>query len=1282
MRLLPEPGLCQMMHSCGEIVLTSNPEKRDYSYVLIKVTCRASWAGYRAGCQEGEPIMKLRNLLWCGVLSAVVASASLFAQDTASITGTITDSSGATLPGAKITVSNTEHGINQSTTSNGSGDFLFASLPIGSYDLSVTSAGFKKYQVRGVVLRIAEKARVNVTLQVGAVDTEIEVQGSAVAQVETQSSDLGNTINGKEISQLELNGRDFTQLVALSPGVTDQSGNEEGEQGATTIAFTVNGGRTEYNNIEIDGGDALDNGSNQTLNVYPSIDAISEVQVLTSNYGAQFGRNGSATIEVETKSGTNAFHGDLYEFLRNDAFNATPEFQTSVPSYKKNDFGFTIGGPVYIPGIYNVSKQKTFFFWSEEWRREITPASGFFGSTLVPTTAERNGDFSADCPDINGTYNDCPIVPGYVNGAGYTPDLTIVPAYTAALPITQQLAQLIPQANLSSQGNGVLDTWFATPSLPTHWRQELFKIDQNISEKVRANFRYIHDSWNQQYPVPLWTAGTSFPTIQTNFNNPGVSMVAHLTASISPTLLNEFVASYTTDHISTNLTGPWQRGNIPDTLGLYNNGYGGKVPGVSISGGEFGGGFAEDPGYVPQGPLNSNPTFTYRDNVTKIAGPHNIQFGFYVVNAHKNEIPQPGNGVNGLLSYSNTSATTSGNAFADFLLGNIGGFTQEGAALKMHEQYNIYETFFQDDWHISNKLTLNLGARLSFYGTYREKNNLAWNFDPSAYVAGASSVDPVTGLVIGNPLNGWVNCGVTAGVPAGCMKNHWFNPAPRIGFAFDPKGDGKWAIRGGYGIFFEHTNGNEANTESLEYESLATPITSIPNALNAASCGGASGYDCLNPGLLGSAGQTTPLQFVSIPSKATWPYVQQWHFDMQHDIGKNTIATISYVGSAGVHLTRSYEYNQMQPVAAGQNPYAPGQVISSADCNNISNGVDTVDAYGVPTNAVTSYGTPVPYIPPTVAGGAPSGAATNLFVACGNNSSFFRPFLGIGSIQRKDQTGSSNYHALEATLRHNIGGLELNAAYTYSHSIDDSSDWNDTGFVNSYNLNAYRASSNFDQRHNITLAYVYDIPVFTGKNLAHKLLGGWQWSGITLIQSGSPFSIYNGGFNATADNAGVGNGFATAGSYPDLIGNPRQGANSSPLAGSLDGFGPLLYNPGAFALPTGLTFGDSGRNILRNPWRTNFDMALLKRFAISESKYFEFRAEAFNVFNHVEYTWLGGDAGSAADNSGRGTDSNVLSCYGGANNSAGDPSCAGNAYLRSAGTHLPRILQLGLKFIF
>ena len=276
---------------------------------------------------------RLQCLCVCGFVLCL--STALFAQDTASITGSVTDPSGAAIPGAQVTVTSLEQGINRAATSNSTGDYLFAALPIGSYNLTVAAPGFKKFQATGIILRVAQKARVDVAMQVGGINTEVTVEGTNVAQVETQSSDLSGTVTGKEITQLQLNGRNFTQLITLVPGVTNQSGQDEAQVGVNgNVAFSVNGGRTEYNNWELDGGDNLDNGSNSTLNVYPSIDSIAEVKVLTSNYGAQYGRSGAGTVEVETKSGTSSFHGDLYEFVRNDAFNATPQFQTSVSPYK------------------------------------------------------------------------------------------------------------------------------------------------------------------------------------------------------------------------------------------------------------------------------------------------------------------------------------------------------------------------------------------------------------------------------------------------------------------------------------------------------------------------------------------------------------------------------------------------------------------------------------------------------------------------------------------------------------------------------------------------------------------------------------------------------------------------------------------------------------------------------------------------------------------------------------------------------------------------------------
>jgi len=1226
----------------------------------------------------------MRVRLLCGIAIAVSLFSPSFihAQDTASLTGTVVDPTGAVVAGAKVEVVNAAHGVKRTTITNSAGDWVVPALPApSSYDVTVTAKGFTQFLAKGVALDVARKARVDITLQVGASSTVVSVEGDTVTQVETQSSDLGSVVSGKEISQLELNGRDFTALVGLSPGVSNQSGQDEGGEGATTVAFSVNGGRTEYNNFEVDGGDMMDNGSNTTLNVYPSIDAIAEFKVLTSNYGAQYGKSGSGTIEVEIKPGTNQFHGDAYEFLRNDAFNAIQFPLTSVPEYKKHDFGFTIGGPVYIPGHYNSGKQKTFFFFSEEWRRDLIPASGFFSQTIVPTMANRMGDFNDQC----NAGLECPTIPAFINGiATNAPPDTPFPNNQVPISnpaIAAALTALIPQPNGVSS-DGLQDQWFAAPTLPTHWRQELFRIDHNISDKVRLSFHYIHDSWDQQYPVPLWTDGTSFPTIQTGFKNPGISVVTRLTANVSPTLLNEFVASYTADHISTTLSGPWKRDPAFGNLGLFDNGFGfsaPEVPGISLADSQYA--FAEDPGYVPEGPLNSNPTVTVRDNVTKIVGSHNLQFGMYFVDAHKNELPQPPTGANGILSFAdstNGSTNTTGNAYADLLLGNIASFTQQQAQLKMHNFYHIYEPYFQDDWHVSKRLTLNLGVRFSFFGTYRELNNLAYDFVPSLYVAGNSGVDPVTGNSFfvpsaNNPFNGWVQCGVTPGIAKGCMNNHWFNPAPRIGFAFDPTGEGKWAIRGGYGIFFEHGNGNESNTDLLEPYNINTQTTTVSNN-PAPNNNTLSGYGSLNPSLLG--GGSPPIIVGSIPTKAVWPYVQQWHLDLQHEIAKGTVATLSYVGSAGVHLTRAYELNQIAPVPLSQNPYGPGQVITSDDCASVSIGND-----GQATATANSDTNPV-----TMTGGW----ANNLAVACGASPNFYRPYAGFGSIGRKDETASSNYNALQFALRHRVGDLQVNFAYTFSHSIDDASSANDAGLLNSYALETFRASSNFDQRHTISLAYVYDLPFFKARGLAHRLLGGWEWSGITTIQSGTPFSVYNGGNGdiAPADNAGAGNNFSqianlgglSAGSYPDLAGDPRAGVHNY----SDPGFGPLLYNPAAFVAPRGLTFGDAGRNLLNNPWRTNFDMALLKHFAITESKYFEFRAEAFNVFNHTEFNWLGGDGGSAGANSGAGNSSSVVTCYGGTNNSpAGDQSCVDQTgFLRPGAAHEARILQLALKFIF
>lgn len=721
-------------------------------------------------------------------------------------------------------------------------------------------------------------------------------------------------------------------------------------------------------------------------------------------------------------------------------------------------------------------------------------------------------------------------------------------------------------------------------------------------------------------------------------------MVARLTATVSPTLLNEFVASYTTDHITLIPVGAWKRPSNM-TLGLFPGADQGKVPGITLGGGGIYN-FQEDVGYLPNGPYNSNPTYTFRDNLSKVVGTHNLQFGAYVVAAQKNELAAPGTATNGTFTFNTSNTTVStGNAFADLLMGQIDTFSQTSAQPKFYNRYKIVEPYFQDDWRISSRLTLNLGLRLSLFGTYREKYHREYNFDLSRYVAGASSTNP-DGTVNGNPFNGVVQCGVTPGIPDSCMQGHLFNPAPRIGFAWDPQGNGKTAIRGGYGIFFEHANGNEANAESLE--PAASPVVQTTSVFNLSS------YSQVVPSPGGAA---TPLAMISIPNKVVWPYVQQWHLDIQRELFRSTVATASYVGSKGTHLTRILDANQVLPTPLSLNPYAPGEPIISDP---------TAAGYNTDCTNLIVNGTPVT-----------GQVAANLAIACGGNPDPFRTqFPGIGSVTRLEEKASSTYHALQLSIRRSMGRLQFSGAYTYSHSIDDSSSAHDPLILNTYDLNRARASSNFDQRHLFNASYVYDLPFFTKPGLTNKILGGWEWSGLITVQSGTPFSPANG---VIGDNAGVANGISvnSAQSYGDVVADPRANVPNT----KQDGFGPLYYNPNAFAAPRGLTFGDAGRNSLLNPHRTNFDMAIFKHFAIKESMAFEFRAEAFNVFNHIEYAWLGGDTGSAASNSPFASSNNTLTCY-----EQLSPGCTapgnGNPYFRPAVAHNGRILQLGAKFIF
>jgi Carboxypeptidase regulatory-like domain len=1383
------------------------------------------------------------------------------AGDKAAVSGTATDQSQAVITGAKALLTNAA-GEKAETQVDDKGAYSFSGLNPGTYTLTVTAPNFAAKSFDNITLTAGVELTLDASLEPASAKTEVNVESGGVGTVETETASVSGTITQKEVVSIGLNGRNFTQLIALAPGVSNQTGQDEAKVGVVgSVKYSVNGGRVEYNTFEVDGSDVLNtglNGAASTLMVYPSLDAIQEVKVLTSNYGAQFGRTASGTVQVTTKSGTPKWHGNLYEFIRNEAFNSRNYFDivytippppgqlgggqtfgTKAPLYRRQDFGGTIGGPLFIPHVFNTKKDKTFFFYSEEFRLEKTPTEynqavpGLKERGLIMTSqgiqsnlqtnpgtgaVYQDFDFSDVCPLSGGTfvraqYPDCPSVsPG--GTAGTLIPLPHLQGVLGSVSVDKNAlailnANLIPLPNAPYGCNFSVANFDAAapdPSDPnrcynaaispsTYWREELFRIDQVVTDKVKVSFRYIHDAWDTTVLNPQWSylsinhpSVATFPTIQNRFFGPGVSLVARVTHTISPTLLNDVVVSYVNSGITlTDQNGPggaqFQRNPTldeplvtdPSALGqcnpilsadpvtgfpqcamgyIFNNGFGGKVPGVDFQGtnAAYGGrGFAADPSFMPWG--HTNPTYSLRDDVGKAFGKHTLQFGAQYVysqrNQDNNSIGAASGDKQGLLTYDNLAHST-GNAFADFLVesnanahniptGFIQSFAQDSAQHRYYQRYQIAEPYLQDDWKITPRLTLNLGLRISLFGTYSEKNRGAWNWEAARFNRSRFTVDPIYGELLDktagstavpfDPVNfqvdpsvisdlGLVRCG-SSGTPASCMSGHLFNPAPRVGFAWDPWGDGKTSIRGGYGIFFEHGTGNEANTGSLE--ASAPLVLSMTQPLPVSyTCIGNVGYGpafdpantaCASPlgGTPPSSGSVFPIDVTSIPTKAVWPYAQQWSFGIQRELRSAVVVNFGYVGSKGTHLTVERQLNQLMPLPASQNPFGPNEPLTITDCT-----VPAPGAAGNPGDGTTAFllqnGTLVTPQNP---------AYMYLQAACTNpnipnvNSLPGRPYPGLGRVLSLQNVADSSYHAFQGTMRRTSGPLTLGVSYSYSHSIDDASDRSDPVLVNSYSLRENKASSSFDERHLANISYVYQLPLRSTSRrlvdwakedwgttdqgeanrqkpqdtavvksnccsaLTNNLLDGWEISGVTLFQSGTPFTVINSAGNtgiSLTDNAGVSSGLGIAASYPDLsTGLPSPGNNSQ-------SFGRLIGNPSQFVAPRGLTFGDAGRNYLNNPGRVNFDVALLKHFKIQEWGQLEFRAEAFNVFNHTQFRVYDPDNPGSTGN-------NIVSCYAGPVYSAGfrgsGADCVtGASFLHPLDAHRPRTIQFGLKLGF
>ncbi len=1174
------------------------------------------------------------------------------AQDQATLVGSVSDATGAVVPGAKVAVSNPDTSFARELVTNSAGEFTAAKIPIGNYVVTVEAAGFQKLVRTGIVLNVGQTLRVDLQMTLGQMTQEITVRGSAV-KVETENATVSDVVTGNQIQDLTLVGRNYQMLSILTPGAAPEDYWDPTKLGHNSQAgISFNGTRDYYNNFEIEGGQNNDTSSGgPSPDTFPALDSIAEFRISTSNYGADVGMRAGANIQVITKSGTKEFHGDAYEFVRNDHMDANdwfvnrqiapPEGHAPKRPLKWNLYGYTLGGPFYIPGHYNTDKSKTFFFWSQSWAKYREGSTIF--NTNTPTLLMRQGDFS-ECDPASANYNaiaasGCVVPTTPVTHQPYAGDIVPIDPNAQAI-----MNSLVPLPN-----NGI-DGYLKAPSAPTDWRQEQIRVDQNISDKTTVFVRFTQDTWTQNLLPALWT-GSSYDTIASPWGVPAKNAVLHLTHTFKPNLMNEFILAYGNDvHFIRTKAGPGSpSGSIlkPSTWSVTPifpiNKNVTVLPGVSVGGGTpFS--FSEDAS-VDYFYNSTLPTVSLKDNVVYTRGRHTLKYGVFFLN-YRDYSALNYTDAQGSFSFGAGNPRTTGNALADMYLGSIDSYTEgtpydytTGTALGgigvEHASWKQFEPYFQDDWKVNRKLTLNLGARYTWNVMYHFTNqhpNINSDFIPSQWsLAQAPQIDingyliPGSGQFPTSPGNGIVICGKggTAGLPSSCIYPDRATLAPRFGFAYDPTGNGKTAIRGGFGVYHDLNAGLEVSVGET-YGAPPGVLSPVANNI--------FGYQNILPGPL------SPGSFGAVPTRNAIPMVMQYNVTVQHEFSGNNILSVGWVGTLGRHLGAQRNLNQI-PVAIGMKNVP---VLAGTD------GCDASGNCDVQNILINHLGV--------------------------NNADYFRPFRGFSSFRFDQYSAVSNYNSLQVNFRHTVGhGLIFQTAYTWSHGIDTTTGYTGNHGVDDSNLSRWRATSDTNRTHVLILNYVYDLPFFkqSSSSFLRNGLGGWKFSGISSFYTGVPVDF---GCGHSGYSSGIGRDIQCNTLGPLKI---KKGVDNDPQFGPT----PTWFDPSVIAQPllsqlradgeSGM-FGYTGRNVLTGPGRNNWDLALLKDFQVpwfnGEHSTFQFRLETFNTFNHPQWVTINAGCGGQTPFGSPCTDTGLNS----ANYQNGQVN----------GARSPRLVQVGLKFTF
>jgi hypothetical protein len=1106
-----------------------------------------------------------------------------YADTNGKIYGVVTDASGGIIASATVTVTQIETSEQKTVQTDPHGNYSLLALAPGNYNLEIRSTGFQTYVKERIKVDVNSAIQINVVMAVGSTQSRVVVAADALS-VEIANTQLGDVVGGRTMENLPLNGRSYTDLLGLQPGVVPLSSGISDSIGVSASAsaetgnVSINGQRESANGFMVNGGN-IEQARNNGAAIIPNLDSIAEFRVITNNVDAEYGHYAGALISVVTKSGANEFHGSAFEFLRNTSLDARNFFDTQRGLFRRNQFGGTFGGPVL--------RDKVFFFVDYQGTREVRGISG--GRVPVPTLDQRNGDFSASAASaLTGSVSSLYWASVLSNRLGY-PVSSGEPYYTAGCTSSAQCVYpngMIPQSTFSSAAKGLLQ-YIPTPNQPggifvgsnNNWNtsanQGGIRVDANTGWGTFSGYYAIYDS----SLIRPYGANNVPGFANLDTSHPQIINLGH-TKSFGSTAVNEF--RFTVVRYVSWVNNPLQ-------------GFGPKLTSLGFPAGVPGGIVPADPRVegVPTLLFNNFtqgiPQFDYQqyqtspqflDNFSKVIGNHSAKVGGeYHYTRWRQRVPEAD--ANGLFQF---TGSETGSDFADYLIGAPTLFLQS-SDLDYDNRKNYIGVYGQDSWRLRPNLTVNYGLRWEIIQNWYEKNNAT----SDTFIVGEQSTvyptAPLGFVFAGDPRPG-------GGKLPRTVSNTPYNDfAPRIGIAYSPSansgplkwllgGPGKTSIRAAYGVFYSNNGGYQAYLIQGAPPFVAVWTSPAPPLFETPYIDRTDGvvrqsppypYVAPKPGSTANINWELPLNGVPVWNfHNRTPYAEDYHLTIQREFGPQTVLSVGYVGSQGHALMDALESN-------------PG---NSALCLSLSNASQV--APGTPTCG-------------------PFGENTVYTRADGTIVNSTRGPLGANFVSNPYYTtiGNSNYNSLQVSLRHTSNRLTFEAGYTFSKSIDDASDERDF-VLNPYNQRLSRSLSSFDIPHSFEISYNYLLPVdLLGHNRWQRLTGGWRLAGITRFASGLPVQLYE-----TDDRGLVGEFF---GNLDTPLYNGAKLNFTNPRSGQ------AYFNTSAFSQEALGVLNTSNRRFFHGPGINNFDLSILKDTRITERISAEFRAEFFNVFNHAQF---------------------------------------------------------------